>query len=202
MSGTKVVQNLAATFNNTDVAQSGGFGVQSRQRGIAALQSADMSAHSKNATKHYDSLPVGKLSPLQENETCYYATTVLAKTNDRFEARTVAWPKEPLASWLARAENQPALRYRRRPWAIHSLSSAGCTDDTWTATSGPPDARGGHTAVWTGSEMIVWGGIRGFTALSIPAADIIPVRTTGRRPVPPTRPQRETVTQPCGLATK
>jgi N-acetylneuraminic acid mutarotase len=36
-----------------------------------------------------------------------------------------------------------------------------CTDDTWTATSNvnPPDARWDHTAVWTGSEMVVWGGI-------------------------------------------
>jgi len=35
-----------------------------------------------------------------------------------------------------------------------------CTDDTWTATStiNAPEARGLHTAVWTGSEMIVWGG--------------------------------------------
>jgi N-acetylneuraminic acid mutarotase len=49
--------------------------------------------------------------------------------------------------------------------ANYSLSSVsdegGCTDDTWTATStvNAPSARGGHTAVWTGSEMIVWGGI-------------------------------------------
>ena len=35
-----------------------------------------------------------------------------------------------------------------------------CTDDTWTATSttNAPVARSNHTAVWTGSEMIVWGG--------------------------------------------
>jgi hypothetical protein len=35
-----------------------------------------------------------------------------------------------------------------------------CTNDSWTATSttNAPTARGGHTAVWTGSEMIVWGG--------------------------------------------
>jgi N-acetylneuraminic acid mutarotase len=157
------VQHLAATFNNTDVAQSGAFGVQSRQRGIAALQSSDMSAHSKNATNHYDSLPVEKLSPLQENETCYYATTVLAKTNDRLKLGTVEWPKEPLASWLARAENQPApISSPAMEYTLPSVA-AGCTDDTWTATSGPPDVQGGHTAVWTGSEMIVWGGIRGFT---------------------------------------
>ena len=36
-----------------------------------------------------------------------------------------------------------------------------CTDDTWTATTtvNAPDARDGHTAVWTGSEMIIWGGV-------------------------------------------
>jgi len=36
----------------------------------------------------------------------------------------------------------------------------GCTDDTWTATSttNAPSPRDGHTAVWTGTEMIVWGG--------------------------------------------
>ena len=33
-------------------------------------------------------------------------------------------------------------------------------DDTWTAasTANAPDGRDLHTAVWTGSEMIVWGG--------------------------------------------
>jgi N-acetylneuraminic acid mutarotase len=38
--------------------------------------------------------------------------------------------------------------------------SGACIGDTWTPTNltGAPDARGSHTAVWTGSEMIVWGG--------------------------------------------
>jgi N-acetylneuraminic acid mutarotase len=38
-----------------------------------------------------------------------------------------------------------------------------CTDDTWTPTSvtGTPAGRQEHTAVWTGSEMIVWGGDTG-----------------------------------------
>jgi N-acetylneuraminic acid mutarotase len=36
----------------------------------------------------------------------------------------------------------------------------GCGDDTWTAITHmkAPDARANHTALWTGSEMIVWGG--------------------------------------------
>jgi hypothetical protein len=39
-------------------------------------------------------------------------------------------------------------------------AGTGCTPDTWTATStsNAPAARAYHTAVWTGSEMIVWGG--------------------------------------------
>ena len=36
----------------------------------------------------------------------------------------------------------------------------GCTEDAWTPTTltNAPSARWIHTAVWTGSEMIVWGG--------------------------------------------
>jgi N-acetylneuraminic acid mutarotase len=41
-----------------------------------------------------------------------------------------------------------------------SEPSGGCVEDTWTPTNltGAPDGRALHTAVWTGSEMIVWGG--------------------------------------------
>src|SRR5213080_3515 len=42
-----------------------------------------------------------------------------------------------------------------------SDTAGGCTDDTWTATSmmNAPLARIEYTAIWTGSEMIVWGGV-------------------------------------------
>ena len=40
--------------------------------------------------------------------------------------------------------------------------------DSWTATSitNAPAARRLHTAVWTGSEMIVWGGVNGTVTLN------------------------------------
>src|SRR5947207_3114463 len=43
-------------------------------------------------------------------------------------------------------------------YALPEIES--CTDDTWTPTSviSAPDGRQFQTAVWTGSEMIVWGG--------------------------------------------
>jgi hypothetical protein len=35
--------------------------------------------------------------------------------------------------------------------------------NTWTTLSatGAPSARGAHSAIWTGTEMIIWGGARG-----------------------------------------
>jgi N-acetylneuraminic acid mutarotase len=53
-------------------------------------------------------------------------------------------------------------------YSLPKISEGGppCTDDTWTATSttNAPLERSGHTAVWSGSEMIVWGGLyTGFT---------------------------------------
>jgi len=49
-----------------------------------------------------------------------------------------------------------------RPYQLPVIASpsGSCIDDTWTATSliDAPTARNGHTAVWTGSEMIIWGG--------------------------------------------
>src|SRR6202035_4522857 len=72
--------------------------------------------------------------------------------------------KEPLESWKARAENQmpKVMAATSANYTLPTISEGanGCTDDTWTATAGPPDGRLGHTAVWTGSEMIIWGGSR------------------------------------------
>lgn len=43
---------------------------------------------------------------------------------------------------------------------VWTASQGSCSGDTWsaTSTSGAPTQRGTHTAVWTGSEMIIWGG--------------------------------------------
>jgi N-acetylneuraminic acid mutarotase len=106
-------------------------------------------------------IPAGVLSLLQEDETHYYATAVIEKTDDHLGVATLSWNKEPLASWLARAESQPPnmLTPISGNYSLPKISDdAACIDDTWTATAGPPDARADHTAVWTGSEMIVWGG--------------------------------------------
>src|SRR5262249_26128376 len=72
----------------------------------------------------------------------------------------------PLKSRRARAENQrpKLIAAATTSYTFPTISSgAVCTDDTWTAssTTNAPAARVAHKAVWTGSEMIVWGGYGG-----------------------------------------
>src|SRR5213592_3469582 len=123
-------------------------------------------------------IKTGVLSPLREDEGHYYAVAVTNKGKDRLKLATVAWLKEPLRSWLAKAETQVPVTMAAvsanytlpviSGQSDNSIGSVGCTDDTWTATSttSAPAARYLHTAVWTGSEMIVWGGFNGSSFLN------------------------------------
>ena len=83
--------------------------------------------------------------------------------------------KRDTQSWQSTADTQmprkvPAIDsiakavQVNRPYHLPTISGAAdCSDGTWTATStsNAPSSRAGHTAVWTGSEMIVWGGYNG-----------------------------------------
>jgi N-acetylneuraminic acid mutarotase len=55
---------------------------------------------------------------------------------------------------------RPAVAPYQASYTLPEIASLDCTDDAWTATSttDAPDGRIDHTAVWTGSEMMVWGG--------------------------------------------
>ena len=146
----EAMQKLAATFNKSGSEfTNGSDGLPLRPRDMA-----------RPGVAPYQTLPVGKLSSLQEDESRYYATAVINKTNDRLKLATVSWLKEPFESWQAKTENQlpHALGAPNPNYTLPEVSGGDCIDDTWTATAAPPDAREGHTAVWTGSEMIVWGG--------------------------------------------
>src|SRR5206468_2002667 len=96
-------------------------------------------------------IKTGVLSPLQEDDGHYYAVAVMKKGKDRLKLATVAWLKEPLASWLAKAEAQvpvtmAAVSANYRLSVIGSPS--GCADDTWmaTTTTNAPAARQLHKA--------------------------------------------------------
>jgi hypothetical protein len=154
----EIVQKLAVTFNKSESQQSNG-------------RDGSLSRPSRSAgpaIASYQSLPIRKLSSLHEDESRYYVTEILSKTTDRIKIATVSWLKKPLQSWLTKAENQfsTAMVVPAGNYTLPTILGGGCTEDTWTATPGPPDGRVFHTAVWTGSEMIVWGGAGHFPYLN------------------------------------
>ena len=107
-------------------------------------------------------IKTGQLSPLQEDEDRYYATAVLEKSRDRLKVATVAWPKQPFESWRGQAESQPRTLLATSTANYRLPADNQCTDDTWSPTFlGAPEPRYYHTAVWTGSEMIISGSSTG-----------------------------------------
>ena len=77
---------------------------------------------------------------------------------------------------------------------LPTIASGGCIDNMWTATStvNAPNGRENHKAVWTGVEMIIWGGELYTHVTFVLVADTIPVRIAAWLLAPPThqRPAR------------
>ncbi|GEM_PF-1154576 len=126
-------------------------------------------AGSFGAMKAGAGLSSGQWSSLQENEERFYAGGVVEKGNERMKVASVVWKKAPFDEWWNGARvgmrldiSAPSFDYQLpEVQAVLSPSNG----DSWTATSntGAPSARNGHAAVWTGTEMIVWGGIDGIS---------------------------------------
>ena len=105
----------------------------------------------------------GIFSALRENQSAYYATAVIQKTENRVKLARVQWAKEIFESWRNKAQpyTPTVIGMPAQGYTLPALDdeASGCSDDTWTPTDVPAIARAQHTAVWTGSEMIVWGGL-------------------------------------------
>src|SRR5579884_3034024 len=128
----------------------------------AVFSGAPVAAANGSPTLPMKQIKKGTWSPLQEDETGYHATAVVEQADDKVKLTTLSWKKEPLESWLMRNEHGPP-RTINAAYVSYSIPTipdgATCIDDTWTGIAGPPDGRTGQTAVWTGSEMIIWGGV-------------------------------------------
>src|SRR5437870_2349067 len=83
----------------------------------------------------------------------------------RRAATTVSWRRRPgLAALILAPAPQPAPQPAQPPAGAVAPGPAGTPvaqgGGTWRqiSTAGAPSARWAHTAVWTGREMLVWGG--------------------------------------------
>jgi hypothetical protein len=106
-------------------------------------------------------LPLGTPGGIQETAGGFVVTAVLSRDDEEITTATVVWPKEPFDAWWTREREgldtdvEPAAG----PFHLPSAAASVCEDDTWSPTYlDMPDPHGGYTAVWTGTEMIVWGG--------------------------------------------
>jgi N-acetylneuraminic acid mutarotase len=105
-------------------------------------------------------LPTAEWSPLQESESAFYATAIVACSEDSVVTASVVSPKMNFESWW-KSESKTVEPMNVVPTALYRPAetlASGCADDTWSPIAMSPIARSDHRAVWTGTEMIVWGG--------------------------------------------
>ncbi len=109
-------------------------------------------------------LPEGTPSALQENDDSFYVVAVLGEGKDSLSTITVSWPKVAFDDWWASCRSELSSEFPILESTFLEVSplNATCSEGRWTTmASGVADPRESHTAVWTGSEMIVWGGYSG-----------------------------------------
>ena len=103
----------------------------------------------------------GRPSPVREDETRFYVSVVRELDDRHVALATIEWPKRPFEEWWneTRGNLTPAPVDTAFAFRLPAVAAAGCADDTWKPTLQLLDPRYWHTAVWTGSEMIVYGGM-------------------------------------------
>src|SRR5262249_41278168 len=104
-----------------------------------------------------DAVPLRTLTRLQENQDAFFVQSLRARSQGRARVLTVTWPKVSFDVWWSRARRKvPKQAPRFASYTLAPVVGGGCSYDTWTGLFS--NDRASHTAVWTGSEMIVWGG--------------------------------------------
>lgn len=107
-----------------------------------------------------------KISQLQEDKNSFYLYGILEEERNRIRVATVEWKKKAFDEWWKEeGEKFPStcIEIIEKKYTLPSINYDSRVGDSWQPTSlGTPSARADHTAVWTGSEMIIWGGCGGW----------------------------------------
>ncbi len=107
-----------------------------------------------------DAIPVRRVSGLQEDSGAWFVTAVLALDAKDIVVASVTWAKPSLDDWWSteRSVTSAVVTPSGDSFSATAPSGVTCTDDTWDLELYAPPGRSGHSAVWTGTEMIIWGG--------------------------------------------
>ncbi len=107
------------------------------------------------------SLHLPSLLDFTEEADAFVLTVVLEQREDQVKIGTTSWLKTPFEVWWeGRSPLLPrTLGTESASFDRPRIPESGCAlGDSWRATPAGPDARSEHSAIWTGTEMIVWGG--------------------------------------------
>ncbi len=108
-----------------------------------------------------DSLPIRTWSRPKETTGAFVMNAVLSQREGEIVMATTAWPRRSFDDWwkAERVAIGTAVRTAEDRFTLPRVDLVACAGDTWTPTyHDAPDPRSEHSAVWTGTEMIVWGG--------------------------------------------
>ena len=139
-----------------------------RDPGSPGLESEEFDARIRELAKEMgreaSGIELGRPSPLREDEHRFYSTVVHELDDQHARLTTTEWPKRPFEAWWNETRTQLAPEAGATDFAyrlplIAGTGGTACADDSWTPTLQLLDPRYWHTAVWTGSEMIVFGGM-------------------------------------------
>lgn len=119
-------------------------------------------AEFKEINSNYSKMKVGEVSKLREDSERFYVVSVLERTDETLRVAVVEWKKESFDSWWKRVSKDIPVAvpfYNQGGFSLRRISDQpGCVDGTWTSLPAAPQPRYGHASVWTGSEMLIWGG--------------------------------------------
>ncbi len=101
-------------------------------------------------------------SPLIEEERRFVSISVLGANDRSLRVSVASWAKDDMESWLEDLSPRPELvNPPRAHFTLPKINTKSfCVDNTWetTSTAGAPGSHSFNATVWTGTEMIVWGG--------------------------------------------
>jgi N-acetylneuraminic acid mutarotase len=106
-------------------------------------------------------LPLQRLSALQEDDTRFYVSAVLAQSDERVRVAFVQWHKVPFETWWAsvREKYSPNITTANFDYVLPQIGATACANDCWSYLSFAPLSRSGQVGVWTGTDLIIWGGV-------------------------------------------
>jgi len=109
-----------------------------------------------------DALVGSGFSPPLEDDHGYYSIAVEAADDHSIHVSSARWAKQTMDLWFddVRSGLQPIEPQGAEYTLPETKTKSQCIDNTWEATSttGAPANHSFNVTVWTGAEMIVWGG--------------------------------------------